>query len=264
VGLTPNRADATNHLGVAMDLAAYLRVHENESFPVRLPKTSTLSSTNPPFPVSVENQEACPRYAGIVIKGLKVQESPEWLKNRLLAVGQRPINNVVDVTNYVRIELGQPLHAFDPTKSKAARFWSKPSRKAPLFKTLDEVERKLLAEDLIICDGESNPMCIGGVFGGASSGVSDQTTSIFLESAFFSPKSIRRSMLRHGPAHRCGLVVRKRGGPEWVRTRTRTGTGTHSGAGWRRNRFGLHRHLPQSCCPGPHCLRIRPHQRLDW
>jgi phenylalanyl-tRNA synthetase beta chain len=105
VGLTPNRADATNHLGVAMDLAAYLRVHENESFPVRLPKTSTLSSTNPPFPVSVENQEACPRYAGIVIKGLKVQESPEWLKNRLLAVGQRPINNVVDVTNYVRIEL---------------------------------------------------------------------------------------------------------------------------------------------------------------
>lgn len=198
VGLTPNRADATNHLGVAMDLAAYLRVHENESFPVRLPKTSTLSSTNPPFPVSVENQETCPRYAGIVIKGLKVQESPEWLKNRLLAVGQRPINNVVDVTNYVRIELGQPLHAFDLDKIKGAKILVKTLPEGTLFKTLDEVERKLLAEDLMICDGESNPMCIGGVFGGASSGVSDQTTSIFLESAFFSPKSIRRSMLRHG------------------------------------------------------------------
>ncbi len=198
VGLTPNRADATNHLGVAMDLAAYLRVHENESFPVRLPKTSNLSNANAPFPVSVENQEACPRYAGIVIKGLKVQESPEWLKNRLLAVGQRPINNVVDVTNYVRIELGQPLHAFDLDKIKGGKILVKTLPAGTPFKTLDEVERKLLAEDLMICDGESNPMCIGGVFGGFTSGVSDQTTSIFLESAFFSPKSIRRSMLRHG------------------------------------------------------------------
>lgn len=198
VGLTPNRADATNHLGVAMDLAAYLRVHENEAFPVRLPKTSNLSNANAPFPVSVENQEACPRYAGIVIKGLKVQESPEWLKNRLLAVGQRPINNVVDVTNYVRIELGQPLHAFDLDKIKGGKILVKTLPAGTPFKTLDEVERKLLAEDLMICDGESNPMCIGGVFGGFTSGVSDQTTSIFLESAFFSPKSIRRSMLRHG------------------------------------------------------------------
>lgn len=198
VGLTPNRADATNHLGVAKDLAAYLRVHEKESFEVRLPKISSISNSKAPFPVSVENQEACPRYTGVVIQGLEVQESPDWLKNRLLAVGQRPINNVVDVTNYVRIELGQPLHAFDLEKIKGGKILVKTLPAGTPFKTLDEVERKLLAEDLMICDGESTPMCIGGVFGGFSSGVSDQTTSIFLESAFFSPKSIRRSMLRHG------------------------------------------------------------------
>jgi phenylalanyl-tRNA synthetase beta chain len=198
VGLTPNRADATNHLGVANDLAAYLRVHENESMAVRMPKGSAVTSTLAPFPVSVENLDACPRYAGVVIKNIKVQESPEWLKNRLLAVGQRPINNVVDVTNYVRIELGQPLHAFDLEKIKGGKILVKTLPAGTLFKTLDEVERKLLAEDLMICDAESTPMCIGGVFGGFSSGVSDKTTAIFLESAYFNPKSIRRSMLGHG------------------------------------------------------------------
>ncbi len=198
VGLTPNRADATNHLGVAKDLAAYLRVHENEALEVRLPKGSNLSGSNASYTVSVENIEACPRYSGIVIKGLKIQESPDWLKNRLLAVGQRPINNVVDVTNYVRIELGQPLHAFDLEKIKGNKILVKTLPKDTLFKTLDEVERKLFAEDLMICDGESTPMCIDGVFGGHTSGVSNETTAIFLESAFFSPKWIRRSMLRHG------------------------------------------------------------------
>ncbi|MDO8366687.1 MAG: phenylalanine--tRNA ligase subunit beta [Saprospiraceae bacterium] len=197
VGLTPNRADATNHLGVAMDLAAYLRVHEGGDFKVRLPKISTITSSEEPFPVSVENTEACPRYAGIVIKDLKIQESPEWLKNRLLAVGQRPINNVVDVTNYVRIELGQPLHAFDLNKIKGGKILVKTLPAGTGFKTLDEVERKLLAEDLMICDGESTPMCMGGVFGGFGSGVSSNTTAIFLESAYFDPKWIRRSMLRH-------------------------------------------------------------------
>ncbi len=198
VGLTPNRADATNHLGVAQDLAAYLRVHENEATEVRLPKGSSLSISNASYAVSVENIEACPRYAGIVLKNLKVQESPEWLKNRLLAVGQRPINNVVDVTNYVRIEMGQPLHAFDLEQIKGNKILVKTLPEGTKFKTLDEVERKLFAEDLMICDGESNPMCIGGVFGGFTSGVSNKTTSIFLESAFFNPKWIRRSMLRHG------------------------------------------------------------------
>ncbi|MBC7775898.1 MAG: phenylalanine--tRNA ligase subunit beta, partial [Phycisphaerae bacterium] len=198
VGLTPNRADATNHLGVAKDLAAYLRVHENEAIAVRLPQGSSLSGSNTTYAVTVENTEACPRYAGIVIKGLKVQESPDWLKNRLLAVGQRPINNVVDVTNYVRIELGQPLHAFDLEKIKGDKILVKTLPEGSTFKTLDEVDRKLLAEDLMICDGESTPMCIGGVFGGHASGVSNATTAIFLESAFFNPKWIRRSMLRHG------------------------------------------------------------------
>lgn len=198
VGLTPNRADATNHLGIAKDLAAYLRVHETESIPLRVPAGSKLDSSSAAFPVTVENTEACPRYAGLVIKGLKVQESPEWLKNRLLAVGQRPINNVVDVTNFVRIEQGQPLHAFDLDKIKGGKILVKTLPAGTSFKTLDEVERKLLAEDLMICDGESTPMCIGGVFGGFTSGVSDATTAIFLESAYFNPGWIRRSMLRHG------------------------------------------------------------------
>ncbi|MFN0175024.1 MAG: phenylalanine--tRNA ligase subunit beta [Saprospiraceae bacterium] len=198
VGLTPNRADATNHFGVAKDLAAYLRVHENEATVVREPKGASLLVSKTPFAVSIENLEACPRYAGIVLKNLNVKESPEWLKNRLLAVGQRPINNVVDVTNFVRIELGQPLHAFDLEKIKGNKILVKTLPEGTKFKTLDEVERQLFAEDLVICDGESKPMCIGGVFGGFTSGVSNTTTSIFLESAFFNPKWIRRSMLRHG------------------------------------------------------------------
>jgi phenylalanyl-tRNA synthetase beta chain len=197
VGLTPNRADATNHLGVAKDLAAYLQVHENHQSGVRMPQGKSLSGNSTVFPVAVENQEACPRYSGIVLKNLRVQESPEWLKNRLLAVGQRPINNVVDITNYVRIELGQPLHAFDLNEIKGGKILVKTLPAGTPFKTLDEVERKLLAEDLMICDAESNPMCMGGVFGGATSGVSDKTTAIFLESAYFHPTWIRRSMLRH-------------------------------------------------------------------
>lgn len=198
IGLTPNRADATNHLGVAKDLAAFLRVQENQTVAVRIPESPSISNDLAAFPVEVSNTEACPRYTGVVIKGLKVAESPEWLKNRLLAVGQRPINNVVDITNYVRIELGQPLHAFDLAQVKGGKILVKNLPAGTPFKTLDEVERKLFAEDLMICDGESTPMCIGGVFGGSTSGVSDQTTDIFLESAFFNAKWIRRTMLRHG------------------------------------------------------------------
>ncbi|MBP6810118.1 MAG: phenylalanine--tRNA ligase subunit beta [Saprospiraceae bacterium] len=233
IGLTPNRADATCHLGVAQDLLAWIRVHEKPDTNLSILESSngdpldgnieTQELTGreffgrfspylkiisiysnavdidlPPFPIDVKNEEACPRYSGIVLKNLKIQESPEWLKNRLLTVGQRPINNVVDVTNYVRIELGQPLHAFDLEQIKGNKILVKTLPEGTTFKTLDEVERKLFAEDLTICDGESNPMCIGGVFGGFTSGVSNKTTSIFLESAFFNPKWIRRSMLRHG------------------------------------------------------------------
>mgnify|MGYP000844696749 CR=1 FL=1 len=201
IGLTPNRADATNHLGIARDLLAWLRFHEKSSARIRTPDTGRFAAANsasPALQVSVENTEACPRYTGVEISGITVGESPEWLKNRLLAVGQRPINNVVDVTNYVRIAIGQPLHAFDLAAIKGHKILVKTLPEGTPFKTLDEAERKLFAEDLMICDGASTPMCMGGVFGGADSGVTDGTTSIFLESAFFHPSWIRRSMLRHG------------------------------------------------------------------
>lgn len=199
IGLTPNRADATNHLGVARDLLAWLRVHENPEASLRLPAASSLTTPQitQNIAVSVLNQEACPRYCGVVITGLQVKESPDWLKNRLLAIGQRPINNVVDITNYVRAELGQPLHAFDLSKIGGQSILVKTLPEGTVFKSLDGTDRKLLAEDLIICDGNSTPMCIGGVFGGAESGVTAATTAIFLESAFFNPRWIRRSMLRH-------------------------------------------------------------------
>ncbi|MFN8302883.1 MAG: phenylalanine--tRNA ligase subunit beta [Saprospiraceae bacterium] len=198
VGLTPNRADATNHLGVARDLAAYLQVHEGLQSPLRLPERSALPASGTAYPASVENTEACPRYTGILLDNIRVQESPDWLKNRLLALGQRPINNVVDVTNLVRLEMGQPLHAFDAAEIGGGKIIVQTLPAGTPFVTLDGVERKLLAEDLMICDGNRTPMCIGGVFGGATSGVKDSTTSIFLESAYFHPRWIRRSMLRHG------------------------------------------------------------------
>jgi len=198
IGLTPNRADATNHLGVARDLAAYLRVRENKNVEICLHEAPAIVPASGDFAVQIENEEACPRYTGVLLRGVRVQESPEWLQQRLLAVGQRPINNIVDVTNYVRIELGQPLHAFDAAKIQGKRIRVKTMPAGTVFKTLDEQERQLFAEDLMICDGDGTPMCIGGVFGGAGSGVTEATVDIFLESAYFNPSWIRRSMLRHG------------------------------------------------------------------
>ncbi|MFN4253801.1 MAG: phenylalanine--tRNA ligase subunit beta [Saprospiraceae bacterium] len=200
IGLTPNRADATNHLGVARDLAAWLRANEagNWKLEIRNSEIEKFPIPNSQFPVSVEDESACPRFTGVLLKNLKVAESPDWLKNRLLAIGQRPINNVVDVTNYVRAELGQPLHAYDFREVAGGKIIVRTLPEGTVFKTLDEVERKLFAEDLMVCDGNGTPMCMGGVFGGATSGVKDSTTDIFLEAAFFSPKSIRRSMIRHG------------------------------------------------------------------
>jgi phenylalanyl-tRNA synthetase beta chain len=200
VGLTPNRADATNHLGVARDLLAYFRHHVDPKHAIKIPDVSGFKHSSAPAPVEVvvENTEACPRYTGVTIKGLQVKESPTWLKDRLLAVGIRPINNVVDVTNYIRAELGQPLHAFDLAAIKGQKVLVKTLPEGTPFQTLDETNRKLFADDLMICDGDSTPMCIGGVFGGSKSGVSDATTAIFLESACFNPKYIRRSMLKHG------------------------------------------------------------------
>ncbi len=199
IGLTPNRADATNHLGVARDLLAWVRHHENKAAQLRLPEVIPLSpaSSGAGLEVRIENTEACHRYCGVLIRGVQVQESPDWLKDRLLALGQRPINNVVDVTNYVRLEMGQPLHAFDAAQIRGNKVVVKTLPEGTVFKSLDEVDRKLSAQDLMICDGESNPMCMGGVFGGATSGVTGATTDVFLESARFNPVWIRRSMLRH-------------------------------------------------------------------
>jgi phenylalanyl-tRNA synthetase beta chain len=198
VGLTPNRADATNHKGVAQDLLAYFRYHDHRTAELRLPDVSAFSTSGAaPLQVKVEHNTAAPRYAGVSIQGVRVAESPEWLQKRLLAVGQRPINNVVDITNYVRIELGQPLHAFDQQKIGGAAVVVKTLPAGTKFMALDGTERTLFADDLMICDGNSQPMCMGGVFGGLHSGVTDDTRDVFLESACFDPMFIRRSMIRH-------------------------------------------------------------------
>jgi len=193
IGLTPNRADAASHFGVARDLQALLKT------PVQLPKVGNFKVGNisRTIAVEVENTEACPRYAGVTITGLKVGPSPEWLQRRLRAIGLSPINNVVDVTNYVLHELGQPLHAFDADKIQGNQIVVKTMAEGTIFKTLDGVERKLKATDLMICDAEA-PMAIAGVFGGEESGVTAQTTSIFIESAYFSADWVRRTGMAHG------------------------------------------------------------------
>ncbi|ARS36421.1 phenylalanine--tRNA ligase subunit beta [Pontibacter actiniarum] len=192
IGLTPNRADAASHFGVARDLQALL--HEQ----AQLPKVGDfkVNNTSRPIAVEVQDAEACPRYAGVTVSGIKVGPSPEWMQKRLRAIGLSPINNVVDVTNYVLHELGQPLHAFDADKITGGKIVVKTVEAGTTFKTLDGVERKLHATDLMICNAEG-PMAIGGVFGGEESGVTDETSSIFIESAYFSPGWVRRTGMAH-------------------------------------------------------------------
>ncbi len=198
VDLTPNRIDAASHYGVARDLAAWLACHAE---PAKLSRPDTEAfhpdRTDGAVSVSVENTDACPRYCGLTIRGIKVQESPQWLKDRLNAIGQRPINNIVDITNYILLGLGQPLHCFDLAKVKGGRIVVRNCPDQTPFTTLDGIERKLSDADLMICDAE-DPMCIAGVFGGLESGVTDSTTDIFLESACFNPTSIRKTARRHG------------------------------------------------------------------
>lgn len=199
IDLTPNRSDATSHLGVAGDLAAYLKVNRDGEYSVRYPDVEVEfpEATGNGFHVAVENTEACPRYAGVIIEGIQVAESPAWLKRRLLSIDVRPINNVVDVTNFVLHEMGQPLHAFDADKIAGNGIIVRTLPEGTPFVTLDEVERKLSDTDLMICDGEGKGMCIGGIFGGVGTGVTEKTTRIFLESAHFNPVWIRRSSMRH-------------------------------------------------------------------
>lgn len=198
IGLTPNRADAMSHFGVARDLKAGLEQKEILKELVT-PSTSNFSIDNRSLKIDVAvlDSKLAPRYCGLTISNLIVQESPDWLKNRLLAIGHSPINNVVDVTNYVLHELGQPLHAFDASKIKGNKIEVKTLPAGTKFRTLDQVERELHPEDLMICDSE-RPMCIAGVFGGIHSGVTEHTSSIFLESAYFDPISVRKTAKRHG------------------------------------------------------------------
>ncbi|CAN5310850.1 phenylalanine--tRNA ligase subunit beta [soil metagenome] len=204
IGLTPNRADAASHFGVARDLSVVLLADELKTNPLaehhaaKLPEANAFEEDLPESIVKVEleNPEACIRYSGIVIKGIEVKASPDWLQNRLKAIGLRPINNVVDVTNYVLHELGQPLHAFDADKIAGKKVVVKKVAAGTKFVTLDEVERKLSENDLMICDAEK-PMCIAGVFGGLNSGVSESTKTIFLESACFEPVHVRKTSKFH-------------------------------------------------------------------
>jgi phenylalanyl-tRNA synthetase beta chain len=198
IGLTPNRADAMSHFGTARDLKAGL-LQKDINVELITPSVSAFHVDNRTLKIDVDvkNKDKAPRYCGVTISGLKVTASPAWLQHRLKAIGLTPINNIVDATNYVLHELGQPLHAFDAVKIVGNKVEVKTLKTGTKFITLDGVERELHEDDLMICDAEK-PMCIAGVFGGINSGVSETTTSIFLESAYFNPISIRKSAKRHG------------------------------------------------------------------
>lgn len=198
VDLTPNRVDAASHYGVARDLSAWLACHAEPS-QLRRPSVEAFATDRPDGAVAVEvdDYEACPRYSGVTIRNIKVGESPEWLKNYLSAIGQRPINNIVDITNFILLGMGQPLHCFDVDKIDGGKIVVRKCKQDTPFTTLDGVERKLDERDLMICNADK-PMCIAGVFGGLDSGVTESTTSIFLESAYFNPTSIRKTARRHG------------------------------------------------------------------
>ncbi len=198
IGLTPNRADAMGHIGVARDLIAYLNFHKKENLTLQMPSITDfkVQSTSLPITIAVENSELCPRYVGTTIKNVKIKPSPAWLQKSLRAVGLSPINNVVDVTNYVMRELGTPLHAFD-VRSLNGKIVVKNATEGEKFVTLDGVERTLSSENLMITNGSEN-LCIAGVFGGAESGIKDDTTEVFLESAYFNPVSVRKTAKFHG------------------------------------------------------------------
>ena len=197
IGLTPNRTDAMSHIGVARDLKAALN-SKDHNLKMCLPsvKDFSIDSNSLEIKVDVQTPELCPRYSGLTISNITVKDSPEWLKNRLLSIGINPINNIVDITNYVLHETGQPLHAFDANKIDGNTIIVKTAKSKSKFITLDESERELSVEDLMICN-ENEPMCIAGVFGGLKSGVNENTTTIFLESAYFNPISIRKTAKRH-------------------------------------------------------------------
>ncbi|MFT3908964.1 MAG: phenylalanine--tRNA ligase subunit beta [Ferruginibacter sp.] len=199
IGLTPNRMDAMSHLGVAKDVCAWLSYHNKIEATVVAPYPGHFKADNPAqqIEVIIENKEGCRRYSGVSISGITVSDSPEWLQQKLKAIGLNPINNIVDITNFILHETGQPLHAFDADKIKGSRIIVKDATEGSVFKTLDNKERKLFANDLMICNAEEG-MCIAGVYGGINSGVTTETKNIFLESAWFDPIMIRKTSVKHG------------------------------------------------------------------
>ena len=199
IGLTPNRMDAMSHLGVARDVAAFLSYHDQQQVGIKSPFPERFQPAVKKLniKIEIENTNACRRYAGVAISNVKIKSSPSWLKNRLKSIGVRAINNIVDITNFILHETGQPLHAFDVAAITTGKVMVKNLPEGTAFISLDEKERRLSAEDLMICNGNT-PMCIAGVFGGLESGVKETTTDIFLESAWFNPADIRRSSFRHG------------------------------------------------------------------
>ena len=199
IGLTPNRMDAMSHWGVARDVCAYLNHHDKKDYKPKLPNGNgfKIDNTSLTINVKVENAVACPRYSGVSIANITIKESPKWLQQKLKAIGLRPINNIVDITNFIQHETGQPLHAFDADMIGGKKIVVKNLPEGSKFITLDEKERKLSAEDLMICDDKEG-MCIAGVFGGLHSGVTSTTKNIFLESAFFDGITLRKTSFRHG------------------------------------------------------------------
>jgi len=193
IGLTPNRIDGASHIGVARDIRA------TKKREIRWPSVDAFKVDSKKLEIKIEvpDAEACPRYAGVTLTGVQVKESPDWLKNKLLAIGQTPINNIVDVTNFICHELGQPMHAFDADQIKGNKVVVKTLPAKTKFITLDNKERELLASDLMICNAEEG-MCIAGVFGGVKSGITNNTTNIFLESAHFSANYVRKTSMHHG------------------------------------------------------------------
>ena len=199
IGLTPNRMEAMSHWGVARDICAFLSYHDKKDIKPKLPDNNAfkIDNTSLSINVKVENKKACSRYSGVSIANVSIASSPKWLQQKLKAIGQRPINNIVDITNFILHETGQPFHAFDADAITGKKVVVKNLSEGAIFVTLDEKQRKLSNEDLMICD-EKEGMCIAGVFGGLHSGVTEKTKNIFLESACFDPVTIRKTSFRHG------------------------------------------------------------------
>lgn len=215
IGLTPNRVDGASHIGVARDLSAYLKLN-NLGGELKYPDVSSFrEGEGDSIPVEVLSHDGAPRYMGITLDGIKVAPSPEWMQKKLLAVGLRPINNVVDITNYVLMETGQPLHAFDASKIEGNKVIVRRAEEGDRFVTLDGVERVLSSKDLMICNAV-RPMCIAGIFGGLDSGITDNTVSVFLESAYFDPVSVRRTSKRLGIKTDASFRYERGADPEMV------------------------------------------------